>query len=142
MLPNPFYVKLKPDFDHFQFHQDFSVLLASFKDECRRWANNRSSELECVCFQYVLLGPFEADHVPRLVTASMASVSLDDSHKGAEEANALPTPVSPHRDLPHINAPGVGLPPPSSDDWEEVALPPPPPSTRRPRTRSTTRGGR
>ena len=93
-------------------------------------------------FLQVLLGLWEADGASRLITASMASVSLGESHEEVEEVNVLPTPVSPHRDLPPINAPGVGLPPPSSDDWEEVALPPPPTGTRRPRTRSTTRGGR
>jgi len=72
----------------------------------------------------------------------MASVSLGESYEEAEEVNALPTPVSPRRDLPPLKAPGVGLPPPGSDDWEEVALPPPPTGTRRPRTRSTTRGGK
>lgn len=84
----------------------------------------------------------EADAVSRLITRSMASVSLGKSHEGAEEGNVLPTPVSPRRDLPPLKAPEVGLPPPGSDDWEEVALPPPPPVVNRPRTRSTTRGGR
>ena len=112
----------------------------SFKDECQQWADNRSSELECVCFRQVLPGLMEADCVLRLITGSMASVSLGESHKEAEEVSVLPTPVSPRRDLP--KAPGVGLLPPSSDDWEEVALPPQPLGNRRPRTRSTTRGGK
>ena len=83
------------------------------------------------------------DFVSRLLTRSMASVSLSESlSKSEEEEGTLPTPVSPHKDLPSSKVPGVGLPPPSSDDWEEVALPPPPPDTSRPGTRSTTRGRR
>ena len=56
----------------------------------------------------------------------------------------IPTaPQAPHSvPPPPVKAPGVGLPPSSSDDWEEVALRPPPPGPRRPRTRSTTRGGK
>jgi len=106
-----------------RFHQDFAVLLKSFKDECQQWVDQRSSELE-------------------LLARSMAAVSLSKSDEETGEDNALPTPVSPRRDLPPTKAPGVGLPPPGSDDWKEVALPPPPPGASRSRTRSATRGGR
>ena len=118
----------------------------SFKDECQQWASGRSSELEYVYFS---ASPSrtesKADSVSRLITRSMGSVSLDESHEdeeGVEEDNVLPTPVSPPKELPPPKLPGMGLPPPGSDDWEEVALPPPPPGPNRPRTRSTTRGGR
>ena len=133
---------LKSKLGRFQFHQGFSVLLKSFKDECQHWARQRSSELEYVYFRGAFLRPLRADTVSRLITRSMASVSLGKPGGETEEGNALPTPVSPRRDLPPPKVPGVGLPPPDSDDWEEVALPPPPPGANRPGTRSTTRGRR
>ena len=117
---------------HYKFHQEFSALLIRFKDECHQWANQRSNELECVCFWRTPLGELEVDFVSRIITRSMASASLS---RETEDNHVLPTPVSPIRGLPPKN-PGVNLPPPSSDDWEEVPLPPPPPGTNRPKTRS------
>jgi len=133
---------LKSKLERFQFHQGFSVLLKSFKDECQQWARQRSSELEYVYFRGAFLRSLRADTVLRLITRSMASVSLDKPGEETEESNVLPTPVSPPRGLPSPGVPGVGLPPPGSDDWEEVGLPPPPSGANRPGTRSTTRGRR
>lgn len=93
-------------------------------------------------FRQPLLVPLGTDSVSRLITRSMGSVSLSESREETEEDKVLTTPVSPARNLPPSKVPGAGLPPPCSGDWEEVALPPPPPGTHRPRTRSTTRGGR
>ena len=81
------------------------------------------------------------DSVSRPIARSMASALLDESHEEVED-DLQPTPVSPLRDILPPKVPGVSLPPLSSGDWEEAALPSPPPSTCRPRTRSTTRGGR
>ena len=39
---------LESELQNLQFHQDFALLLKSFKDECQQWANQRSSELEYV----------------------------------------------------------------------------------------------
>jgi programmed cell death 6-interacting protein len=43
-----FFTGRESELQNLQFHQDFSILLKSFKDECRQWANQRSSELEYV----------------------------------------------------------------------------------------------
>ncbi|KAF9779034.1 BRO1-domain-containing protein [Thelephora terrestris] len=102
-----------------KFHQEFLALLKGFKDECQQWTNQRSSELE-------------------LITRSMTSMSLDNSHKETDSNNPLTAPLSPS-ELPS-NIQGLGLPPPDSDDWEELALPPPPLVTNRSKTMA--RGGR
>ena len=44
------FTEIEVKLEYSQFHQDFSVLLKSFKDECQQWADQRLSELEYVCF--------------------------------------------------------------------------------------------
>lgn len=61
-LPSLF-TGLESELQHLQFHQDFSFMLKSFKDECQQWANRRSSELEYVCHLQSLLGLLRADFI-------------------------------------------------------------------------------